>query len=477
MSTALVVGGSVAGLAAALALRRIGYDVLVLERSDPPPDGPASDVAGGWYRPTVPQAQHSHTLTSLGMRVLRERAPDLLDQLLAEGAVIHDLIRAIPPGAVHRERIAGDADLVALGCRRTTLELVLYRYVRALPGIRIRHRTVVRGLLLDPGRRTVRGVRTSDERLSGAFVVDATGRNASARDWLRDAGVPIPDDTISPSGIAVFTRFYRRRGAAMPGPLNRGNAAGGIWDHYAGVLHPSDKRIFSIGLGALPGDREFGRLRQAAAFTAVARATPGLDHWLADEVSEPLSAVRPITSPPNTLRAAARYAPVAGLFPVGDAAGTTNPLFGRGVSLALTHAFRLADLLAGQPQVGKAQARSAARLADGLLRPWYEHAAEADRDRIARWLAAANGTPPPAATGALHAVSAAAGGDGLVWRGLTRMLMSLTTPAELLDDERFMSRVAGSDGATIAGPGVPPARDTLVRAMTAATGAVEGVRG
>jgi 2-polyprenyl-6-methoxyphenol hydroxylase-like FAD-dependent oxidoreductase len=465
--TAVVVGASIAGLATSLALGRIGYHVVVVERAAPPPDGPLSEVAGAWHRPTVPQAQQSHTLTSLGVRVLADRAPELLDELLSAGAAPLDLTHAIPPGATDRERREDDADLVALGCRRTTFELVLYRAVRARRHVCLRHRTTALGLVVDDGRR-VRGVVTGrGERIPADIVVDATGRRGRAGAWLRAAGVAPARDELSPSGLAGFTRFYRLRGAGLPGPLTRGHAAGGVWDHYAGVLHPGDDGTFAIAIGTPPGDPELGRVREAAAFTAVARATPGLADWLEHWVSEPISGVRAITCPPNVLRGALG-GPVAGLFPVGDAACVTNPLFGRGMSLAIAHAFALADLLAARPVVDAAQAEAAARLADGFFRPWYEHAAAADRERIARWRGAWDGGEPNVSGTA--AITAAAARDGLVWRGLTRMLMSLRTPAELTGDERFMDRVARASACAAAVGEPPPTRAELVATITAAKG-------
>ncbi|MBD0742448.1 NAD(P)/FAD-dependent oxidoreductase [Streptomyces sp. CBMA152] len=466
MANALVVGGSVAGLAAALALAGSGRKVVVLERSAPPPRGAMADLHNRWQRPTVPQAQQSHTLTSLGVQTLRTRAPEVLERLLASGAPLFDLTRALPPGATDRGREVGDDDLVAIGCRRTTLELVLYRTVEALPQVEIRHGTTVRGLRLDAEKRSVRGVVTANgAHLSADVVVDATGRRAASRTWLADAGVGLGNDLTTPSGLRGFTRFYRLRGSSLPGPLTRGHAAGDIWDHYAGVLHPGDAGTFAIALGTLPGDLELDRLRHPAVFTALARATPGLSAWLDDSVSEPLSGVHVITGPANALRAAAVRPSVAGLFPVGDAACVTNPLFGRGMSLALAQAFGLADALAAHPAAERSEA--AARFADTLLRPWYEHAAGSDRERIGQWSAAVHGrSQPPVDPGCPSGqIRAAAVHDGMVWRGLMRVLMGLRTPDEVFGDEKFHHRVAHAPrGATPSGT-APLPRQELLRAL------------
>ncbi|URM89282.1 FAD-dependent monooxygenase [Streptomyces sp. MRC013] len=481
MPTAVVAGGSVSGLASAIALSSIGYRVLVLERAAPPPRRPLAEVAHAWRdRPTVPQSLQSHTLTSLGVRALRTWAPDVLAQAEAAGAPLLDLTHAIPAHATDRDRRAGDEDLVALGCRRTTLEHLLHEAAGARPGVSFRHGTVVSGMELDRSRRRVRSVLTHrGERIPADVLVDATGRRAASRRWLGDAGVPVAEDRTSPAGLSGYSRFYRLDAPGLPGPLNRGHATGDVWNHYAGVLHPGDDGTFAIALGTLPGDRALAGLRTEAGFTAAARATPGLEPWLEDGVSTPISPVHVITSPPNTLRGGATTLqhPVAGLFPVGDAACVTNPLFGRGMSLALEHAFRVAELLADRPGVDTDQRRAVARMTEDLLLPWYEHSAASDQARIARWRAAVDVLPPPGHTPspsgppALRDLAAAARADGVVWRGLTRVLMSLTTPAEALRDEELLRRVRAARPEGVP-ERLPPDREALVRLVAAAEGAL-----
>lgn len=461
----IIVGGGIAGLATALALGERGRRVQVLERSAPPPYGPPGAAGEGWDRPTVPQARHSHTLTSLGVAVLRGRAPGLWADLLAAGAVPLDLLDALPPGVADRTREPGDDELAALACRRTTLELLLYRRVERLASVRIEHGVTVRGITLDAaGQRRVTGVVTADGRtLDADCVVDATGRRAAARGWLADSGAEPPaPDLQSPSGFRGYSRFYRlTRPGGLPGPLNRGNAAGLVGDHYAAVVHPADDRTFSVVVAVLPGDDATRHLRYEAAFTAVARATPAVAPWVAPDVAGPITGVRAIPCPPNALRAAATDPTVAGLHPVGDAACVTNPLYGRGMSFALAHAYALADLLIGHPVVDAAQARAAAGIASDLFTPWYRQAEAADAARIAQWRAATEGAVPAAAPDPngrppLAEIAAASTVDGTVWRGLTRYLMGLTPPELVFDDDKFRARVR--EAATRLAEAPPPAR-------------------
>ncbi|WP_225726925.1 MULTISPECIES: NAD(P)/FAD-dependent oxidoreductase [unclassified Nocardia] len=482
-STVAIVGGSLAGSAAALAMAEYGHRVLLLERAARPDDGPVLEVGSRWRRPTVPQAEHSHTLTSAGVGVLRTRAAALWRDLLAAGAVPLDLLAALPPHASHRDREPGDDALVALACRRMTLDLVLYRRVRALPGVTVRHGATVRGITVDGARRRVTGVILDDgSHLPADIVLDATGRRGAARTWLADAGIPLDHaDLIAPTGFRGFTRFYRLKGPNWPGPLNRGNAVGVIADHYVAVVHPGDNYTFSVVLAVLPEDTELRHLRHEPAFTAVARAVAPIAPWLAEDIAEPISPVRAITCPPNALRAAAvaERPPLAGLYPVGDAACVTNPMYGRGMSLAFVHAYALADLIAERPDVDREQSSAAAQLADRLLRPWYVDTAWSDAERIAQWQRIVRAAPRPAAGGeadtglSLAEIAAAAQTDGLVWRGLIRYLMTLTPRRDIVGDAAFRDRVGRCRIPDPPGPGVPD-RDSMIRLVHDALGATSG---
>ncbi|MFE2553904.1 NAD(P)/FAD-dependent oxidoreductase [Streptomyces sp. NPDC059355] len=469
MTSTVIAGGGTAGLALALALGVRGHRVRVLERSEPPPDGPVVKSAELWERPSMPQAGHDHILNALGVRMLRSHAPAVLDAALAEGARLADLTAAAPPGPAEQ----GDEELVTLLVRRSVLDLVLHRAARALPHVTVSHRTTVTGVLTAPSGPTTRrvtGVVTDrGEHIPADLVVDASGRRSASRSWLAAAGFPAAGDLTGPSRLHAFGRFYRLRdpGGPPPGPLNRANAAGGIWDHYSAVLHPADNGVFAVTFGALPGDRAMAALRSPAAFTAACRLSPYLAPWVDEDAARPLGPVRGIAMPPNILRGAGpgRQRPVAGLLRAGDAACVTDPMFGRGLSLALAHAFRLADLIGEDPVADEWLGLAASDLADRVLRPWYELGAHDSRLRAERWRAAAGAPPvtepdppvPPVPEPLWNAALAAAAGDRSVWRGITRIGTSLAAPAEVLADPEFLARVrAAAPGAPApAGPRPP----------------------
>src|SRR3954452_17561865 len=115
----VVAGGGVAGLAAALAVARSGHSAVVLERDEILPETTpvgAFDVE----RHGIPHFLQPHAFLPRGRRVLRELAPDVLDDLISAGAGPQDLrapVRGPPePGAEH---------LVYLWVRRPVVEWAL----------------------------------------------------------------------------------------------------------------------------------------------------------------------------------------------------------------------------------------------------------------------------------------------------------------------------------------------------------------
>ncbi|MGX7827333.1 NAD(P)/FAD-dependent oxidoreductase [Actinokineospora sp. 24-640] len=425
MRTAVVVGGGPTGLAAALALRPLGYRVEVLDRDPGPVPESVAAANAGWVRPSSPQALHSHSFTSLAVFRLREHAPEVYAALLSAGSPELDL---------------ADGALPFLACRRRTFDQVF----ATASGVEVRRGTKVSGLVIDGSR--VAGVRLSGGgRVDADVVVDASGRRCESRRWLADAGLPVAPDRTSPSGISCYTRFYRSLDGSLPGALNLGTAAGGAFGTYLAFVHPGDNGTFSVGVGVLPEDRVLHSVHRGPVFDAVVGATP-LASWIDPAVAEPISRVHAITFPDNTARgvAGSAQAPVAGLFPVGDAACVTNPLYGRGVALGIAHAFRLPEVL-DEPG-------AAAALVEDLLFPWYDRAVIDDLDRNRRWRQAVLGedAPPVEHLSFGHATLASTR-DPVLWRRLAAVRMSLGHPEEFYADPDTRARV----GAALA-QGVPP---------------------
>jgi flavin-dependent dehydrogenase len=468
----IAIGASVTGLAAAAALSDRGHEVLLLEREGAAPPSTVEEAAGGWARPTVPQAAHSHAFGSRGTNLLRDKLPDVYAGLVDAGAGEVNLADFTPPTLGPVERIPSDDLLNMLTVRRSTFEFVLRQQALGRENVSVRTGATVRGLITDGDR--VTGVRLdSGEELTADLVLDASGRKTNSAKWLSDAGLPVPDAQSESCRITYYTRYYRRLSPVPPGPLNRGFGAGGMWDSYTAVLFLGEGDTFSISIGVLPDDKPMKNLRDEAAFTAAIRVTPLLAGWVAPGNSVPISPVYAMGGLDNSSRFVDPGADrlTQGFYALGDAVCTTNPANGRGVSLALAHVYELADLIEAHPSVDRGQAAKFAGATKGLLAPWVGEAIANDRGRAALWEAVADGRqpqmPPP---GVVHfgLAVAASTKDIEVWRRVAQVMMTLVSPAELYANPEMAQRI----GKAMAG-GPPPqlpgaSRAELVASLTAA---------
>ena len=183
---AVVVGGSVAGLAAALAAAPHASQVIVVERHATTGEGSI-----------VPQGRLPHVLLAGGAAALDRLAPGFTDDLTRQGAVGADP----GPRPVHwwahgacRDHLP-DVGIEAPLCTRSLVETTLRARARATAGIELRRGTVT-GLEVEDG--TVRGVRLDDgTTLAADIVVDASGRAARGERGIRARRLAMPSTSIS----------------------------------------------------------------------------------------------------------------------------------------------------------------------------------------------------------------------------------------------------------------------------------------
>ncbi|MBN0043355.1 FAD-dependent monooxygenase [Streptomyces actuosus] len=351
---AVVVGGSIAGMLAAAAVKDHVGSVEIIEAHDLP-DGPGPRVG-------VPQAAHLHLLQSGGAEAIDGLLPGVLDQLLAEGAhripmttntVIHS-----PEGWYRRWRrathylVAASRDLTDHVVRETVLKD---------PRVRVRPRTTAVGLLGD--RRQVTGVRLhadgqGETELTADLVVDASGRASRTPQWLARLGIGgLRRDRID-SGLVYASRIYRAPVPTRDWPMVAVNADPRLpRPGNAGGILPIEGDRWHVSLMGAPGGRP---TRDADAFEPFARTLrhPVVADLLAH--AEPLTEVSVTHSTANRRSYYERLASwPEGLVVLGDAVAAFNPVHGQGMSVAAQGAAALRDLLrdgpAGGPSAGLAR--------------------------------------------------------------------------------------------------------------------------
>ncbi|WP_426514017.1 FAD-dependent oxidoreductase [Dactylosporangium sp. McL0621] len=351
---AIVLGGSIAGLTAARALRDSFDRVTVFDR-DTLPDGAA-------HRRGVPQAEHGHGLLARGRAVLEELFPGLVDELAELGAIPLDIQRDVVWIFGDRPAPRVASGLAGLSISRALLEAGLRRRVAALPGVTILDGHEATGLTFDGARvtgATVRPVGGGEHEVRADLVVDATGRGNRGTTWLAALGFERPAEERIDAGTVYVSRDYRRGPGAADFPAIL-NAPGGPARPYGGIALGVDGdrwmvTLLGVGPGQAPPTDPDGYLDFAAKLP-----DPRLHALLAS--SEPLGDPVRLRLPASVRRRYERLTRLPErLVSIGDALCSFNPAYGQGMTVAVAQAAALG--------------RAAGAGLDGLPRRFYARAA------------------------------------------------------------------------------------------------------
>lgn len=388
----VVIGAGIAGLCTALRLGGGTRRITLLERDEAPPEGGPDAAFDQWQRRGVGQLRQSHAFLARLRNIIRDEHPELLADLYAAGCRDIAFADMLPP--TMRARYVpepGDADLTILTSRRTTIELVIRRYVERMAGVTIRSGVKVRNLVKHrdtQGTIVVTGVMadTAEGRveITADVVVDAGGKAANPIEQLIKEGAPISEVAES-AGVLYFTRHYRLRDGQDEPPRGEIAASGDLGYLKFGVF-PADNARFSITL-CVP-EIEHG-LRKAVmdgeTFQRICEQMPGMAPWVDPARSEPVGKVigmGDLHSRWRDLVTEDRPA-VLGYFAIGDALVRTNPLYGRGCSLAAVSAGVLRRALdESRDPVARLLTYHAGIAAE--VKPYYDLMLKQDRSAIRR---------------------------------------------------------------------------------------------
>lgn len=452
-----VVGAGIAGLGAAMALQRRGASVVVLDRDPETPSMDPHTAFEEWRRPGVLHLRQSHVFLGLLYRLLRDEYPDLMELLLTSGCRELRFGEGLPPRLAKRYRPApGDDDMTFLSSRRTTLELLIRRYVEQLGGVEIRTDVRVTGLRTaqsDVGPPRVRCLQVEGphgiEEMECGLLIDASGRRTAFPEWLSNAGVCSREDHED-AEILYFTRHYR----LLPGqeePERGDIPANGDLVYLKFGVFPGDNGCFSITL-ALPKDEAEVRrmVMKEEGFDRICAMLPGVRAWTDRRRSRPTTKVwgmGGLDSSWRSYRDAEGRPSIVDFFAIGDAAVRSNPMYGRGCSAGFVQADLLGDVLS-EVRDPLERVESFERRVEQMLRPYFEDMRSQDRQSIRRVARFYDDDPaPPTLKGRIarsfveDGVLPATRGSVSVLRGALRSLHMLEPPRVVFSNPRLLARI------------------------------------
>ncbi|MFG2118289.1 FAD-dependent oxidoreductase [Streptomyces sp. NPDC048710] len=448
--TAIVIGGSTAGMLAASVLASRFHEVTIVE-ADRLPEGPEP-------RKGLPQARHAHLLWSGGVAALEELLPGVTGELVGKGAglidVMTDLVSKAPSGQWFRRFTDSRHHMIV--CSRDLLDAVIRADVLGRRRITLRDGTRVSGLAGDKGR--VTGIRVPDgpdgqlTTLHADLVIDAGGRASQAHKWLRELGHAPVEERVVDAGVAYASRVYAAPDgtAALRYPVVNVQADPRDAPGRGGVVVPIEGGRWLVTLSGTRGGRPTADPDEFEHFALTGLKDPIIGHLIAG--------AKPLTDPVTTRSTANRrhYYESSETWPdgfavIGDAVAGYNPVYGHGLSVAAQSVQALGRVL---DRHGPTAPGTARRIQRAVARP-VANAWNLAVGQDAYYPGAAP-QPPTAVERLLTAyvdkAVAAGSGNPRALRGLLDVMSLKTPPARLFAPDMLWTICFGPRRGPLPGP-------------------------
>ncbi|WP_216892294.1 FAD-dependent oxidoreductase [Nocardia alni] len=340
-STAIVIGGSIAGCLAAAAVAPHFDEVLVLDK-DKFPESPQQ-------RNGAPQGAHFHALLAAGREAMDELLPGFSEQALELGAAELDSTAEV----MRLDRLGWSprfpSSLKFLMASRPLIEWVIRDRAAAIDTIRFLPGRAVTGVLTTDG--AVTGVRTKDGELAADLVIDASGRRSEAPQWLAENGFGQPVETVVNAHWGYASTFVHVPENWEPGfralacvPFGEGALTPASEKRAMAMWVVEGERRWVLTVQGSAGDYPPSKVEDLLEFVSSIGA-PELDRALSEvEFPERIRIWRDTT---NRLR---DYAGMAerpeNFLTIGDAWAAFNPVYGQGMTVSALDARTLSREIA-----------------------------------------------------------------------------------------------------------------------------------
>jgi len=341
---ALVIGGGIAGLLAAKVLTKYFAQVIVIER-DRFPEKPEQ-------RQGVPQAHHLHVLLKRGQQIMEHLFPGLEAELDKAGVPAMDWSADVSWLSADGWFPRITSGLITRTPSRNLLEWTIRHDLAKYDQVEFVEETQVTGLLFNSKNNSVIGVRVrlpntfSEVDLTANLVVDASGRNSHAPQWLELMGYTPIQQTIINSFFGYASRWYQCPESMHFNWKSLFIAEKAPKETRSGVLSTVEGNRWVITLAGVGGDYpptdEAGFLEFASSLRS-----PAIYEAIQD--AQPISPIYAYRRMENRLRHYERLPKLPENFVlVGDAVCALNPVYGQGMTVAAIAALTLDQCLSQQ---------------------------------------------------------------------------------------------------------------------------------
>jgi 2-polyprenyl-6-methoxyphenol hydroxylase-like FAD-dependent oxidoreductase len=437
----VVIGSGIGGMCVARVLSDHSERVTLIERDELP--------EGAAHRKGVPQSRHPHALLDRGRRELSALFPGFEDSMRERGGLDLDAaleLAVLNPDGWASRRHTGH--LMLLGSR-LLIESVVRDRIKGNQRIKLLEGTDVTGLLSAPGDASrVTGVeirRAADSavsRLEADLVVDCTGRNSRAPEWLKRLGYPEVEVEVVDAEAGYSTCWYQAPPAdARPASwwwkgvfLNPSAKPKREEDYYFALILPIEGDRFLLTLASwggrvLPADHE-----SFAALCARLRS-PIVAEALA--ISKPISSIFHRKGMQNIWRHYEKWDGPAGFISIADAVCAFNPVYAQGMTSASVCSQILGTVLSEMdPTDANFPAELFRRQADFVRQPWSMSVA---RDRAA--LGQSSGADGAMGGEAWERIMREGGGVPVIAEALFNVINLNRPPESLMTDTEFLAAV------------------------------------
>lgn len=340
---AIVLGASMAGLAAARVLASHFDEVLLIERDE------LTDSATP--RKGVPQGRQLHGLLLRGAQAFEALFPGIIQSLRDKGAIEVDFSADLRWHHFGVDKIRFPSGVCVLMMSRPFFEQEVRRRIVEIPNIRVLSQHDVTGLVASADRHRITGVTvhrrdvgSEPEVLTADLVADASGRGSLTPKWLAALGLPGPQESKVRVDVVYATRIYKQPDPEhLPSYKSLYVIGKPPQGKRLGIIAPIEGgRWVTLTAGMLgdhpPADPE--------GYLEYAKGLPLDDMYRLLRHAEPESDVALYKFPSYQRRHYERLSELPdGLVILGDAHCSFNPIYGQGMTTAVLGAQALGTCL------------------------------------------------------------------------------------------------------------------------------------